>query len=57
MSSVRFALERLNDAVEKLDVSLVTGDSFEGQDSGIGTDFIVQRLDSAIQKVEIILSE
>ncbi|MDH5723829.1 MAG: hypothetical protein OEY94_10990 [Alphaproteobacteria bacterium] len=57
MSSVKFALEKLNDAVEKLDVSLVTGKSFESQNSGVGTDFIVQRLDSAIRKVEMILSE
>lgn len=57
MSSVRFALEKLNDAVEELDVSLATGQGIEISESVIDPDFIAQRLDRAIQKVEMILSE
>tara|TARA_B100001989_G_C24545235_1_gene470277 strand:+ start:598 stop:771 length:174 start_codon:yes stop_codon:yes gene_type:complete len=57
MSSVRFALEKLNNAVEKLDHSLVAQEGGGMSDGDINVDFIAQRLDRAIHTVETLLKE
>ena len=64
MSSVRFALEKLYDAVDKLDISVSDVEGLlHAQDSKINDgnvvdiDFVANRLDSAIIKVEKLLEE
>ena len=57
MSSVRFALEKLNEAVERLDYSLVQGEALSTSEQVINSENITQRLDRAIRTVELLLED
>ncbi len=69
MSSIRFALEKLDRAVGKLDSSVSTVEKayreyappqeelFDAAGNVIDVDFVARRLDHAIEQVETLLSE
>lgn len=69
MSSIRFALEKLDQAVGKLDSSVSTVEEafhnyvppqetlVDASGNVIDVDFVARRLDSAIEQVETLLSE
>ncbi len=63
MSSIRFALEKLDNAVSRLDLSVTEARNSwkisqqENDGNVIDVDFVAKRLDVAIEKVEAILGE
>lgn len=66
MSSIRYALERLDSAVSRLDYSVSGAEQVlqeqaytiqEQQDNVIDVDFVAGRLDRAIKAVEFLLKE
>ena len=65
MSSIRYALEKLDNAVSRLDLSVADAkykwkelsEVSMASDNVIDVDFVAKRLDIAIQKVESILGE
>lgn len=56
MSSIRYSLEKLDHAVEKLDQSLAQMERAP-QNNVVDVDFVAQRLDKAIATVESLLEE
>ncbi|MGH1403114.1 MAG: hypothetical protein ACRBDL_02625 [Alphaproteobacteria bacterium] len=63
MSSIRFALEKLDNAVSRLDLSVTEARNSwkdlqqESDGNVIDVDFVAKRLDVAIEQVEAILGE
>lgn len=69
MSSIRFALEKLDQAVSKLDSSVTNVEEafqnyvppqealVDASGNVIDVDFVARRLDNAIEQVETLLSE
>lgn len=59
MSSIRFALEKLDRAITRLDESVCDARDSYNSDSGnvIDVDFVSRRLDRAIASVEQLLAE